>query len=133
MSAETKEAIAGRPGALGSIEVCQFSENPLLRRAGTECLANLATTERGRRLITDSRLSLWLALAHEWTGPTGSVSGGGADGGPDVQLASAALGGLAMALGSLFDAVVEEESGSGSAELAARKAVRRFVAQGEES
>ena len=141
VSREAQEAIAGRRGGLGAIEVCQFSESLPLRRAGTECLTNLSVTAAGRRLIAQTRLPLWIALAREWGGASGpsssssappEASGGAAtaaQGDPD-GLSSAALGGLAMALGSYFDAVADDDSGDGAAELAARAAVGRYVDHG---
>jgi hypothetical protein len=80
---DSKAALVKR-GGLPAVEFVQFSEHAMLRRAGTECLANLATTDEGARLITGSdRVGLWLALArgYEAGGGSGSSEGDGEGGG----------------------------------------------------
>jgi len=71
-------------GGLSALEDVQFCDNVRLRRAGTEAIANLATTPKGAGHITGERLPLWLALARSY--------------GDDLETATAAAGGIAMAL-----------------------------------
>jgi hypothetical protein len=136
-SEEARQAALER-GATEAIEFAQFAENRLLRRAATEALTNLAATEEGSRLITDSRLGLWLALARNFEhGPSGTAApatppaadakatGGGAaassgeEAEADTPTAMAAAGGLAMALLHVVGQANAEEGESDLEEEAA--------------
>lgn len=72
---EARSAMLSRR-ALGALEYLQFSNHKLVRRAGTEAITNLATTAAGCRLITQSRLGLWLALARSFQRPGARIADG---------------------------------------------------------
>jgi len=135
-SEEARQAALER-GATEAIEFAQFAENRLLRRAATEALTNLAATEEGSRLITDSRLGLWLALARNFEhgasgtaaaaappAPDAKAAGSGAEASSgeaeaDTPTAMAAAGGLAMALLHVVGQADAEEGESDLEEEAA--------------
>jgi hypothetical protein len=72
-SGEEARAHFIRRAGIPALEYCQFSDNVLLRRAGTEALTNLAATSEGSDLILGDRAALWLALSRNFS----SVSGEG--------------------------------------------------------
>jgi hypothetical protein len=77
---EAREVMIRR-GALGALEFLQFASHVMVRRCGTEALANLATSERGVRLITRSRLALWLAFARSYQAPGAPIKTGSEESG----------------------------------------------------
>ncbi len=113
----------------------------MLRRAGTECLANLALSTPGARRITSAgRAGLWVSLLQDGLGEAASASAGGSTSGTeDEALACAVAGGLAMALGVLLGDADDEEQGQGQAGGAsdtgagdvARSVVGRLIDHGE--
>jgi hypothetical protein len=72
---EVREVMLRRR-ALAALEYLQFSDHKLVRRAGTEALTNLSTSDEGARLITLSRLHLWLALARSFQAPGARIADG---------------------------------------------------------
>ena len=86
-------------GALGALESLQFDRNALVRRAATEGITNLATTDAGRAVIAQRSLSLWCALASAYW--------------EDEVTAIAAAGGLAMATATQYDLSEREVKSEG--------------------
>lgn len=93
LGGEVRETLVSR-GGLAAIEFVQFSEHNMLRRAGTECLSNLATSDGGARMILGpSRVGLWLALARSYEAPGAATpeapaaSGGSGEGTPSQAVA----------------------------------------------
>eukprot|EP00968_Pinguiococcus_pyrenoidosus_P005398 scaffold347_cov239-Pinguiococcus_pyrenoidosus.AAC.11 len=85
---------------LQAIGYLQTSDHRLVRRAATECLANLAATESFRQqLQIPERIKLWIAFAEDWDdGEFGEVKNeDDIEVGPDYKTACAAAGALAMA------------------------------------
>jgi len=116
-----------------ALESCQFSDHKLVARAATEALCNLATTPSVRRLITHSRLNLWVALARGALVVLGDEdahdarSGTGEDAATERATGMAACGGLAMAFAAL---VAEADEGDEAAVKELSGAVDGFVNHG---
>ena len=86
------EAVAAHKG-VPCFQALQYSEHPLVRRAATEAMCNLACHPKALQHLGDpEKLKIWLALAEAYEGE-------GGDGGGDLPTARAAAGALAMASG----------------------------------
>ncbi len=104
----TTQRILIAAGALSSLESLQFDRNAMVRRAATEGITNLATTDAGRAVITQRSLALWCALASAyWEDEVTSV---------------AAAGGLAMATSTQYDVSEREVKSQGIQWVASQSA-----------
>lgn len=90
------EAVAAHKG-VPCFQALQYSEHPLVRRAATEAMCNLACHPKALQHLGDpEKLKIWLALAEAYEGEGGDGDG---DGDEDLPTARAAAGALAMASG----------------------------------
>lgn len=104
------EALAAHKG-VPCFQSLQYSEHPLVRRAATEAMCNLACHPAALKHLGDpEKLKIWLALA-EAGADAGQEQDGGGDG--DLPTARAAAGALAMASGDEGVAQALATAGSG--------------------
>ncbi|KAG7364405.1 tetratricopeptide repeat protein [Nitzschia inconspicua] len=85
MGDNTKSKIVGEKG-LSTLKYAMFSDNPLVKKAATECMCNLVGNDKFMKMLQDvEELRLWLALASDYE--------------ENFECARAAAGCIAMATG----------------------------------